>query len=136
MFITSLAIDRGQLVGRAEAQHAPAPRDLLARGEEAATGEEEEELAEASMSGPLQSPRRGLGQRGRRGVGDELEALEHRVLPHERVVDARLQGDETKQRGAREGRRDQEGRPPVGQPPKLTIEDEPSAFSAGGCHGC
>jgi hypothetical protein len=84
-----LAVDRGHLLGRAEAQHALAPRDLLARGEEAAAGEEEEERAGPSTPGSPQTPAHARGERGSCGVGDELEGLEHRVLPDERVVEAR-----------------------------------------------
>jgi hypothetical protein len=73
---------------------------------EAAAGEEEEERAEASTPGSPQTPAHARGQRGSGGVGDELQGLEHRVLPDERVVEAREQGDETEQRGTHEGCRE------------------------------
>jgi len=96
-----LAVDRGNLLRRAEAEHA------LARREEAAAGEEEKEHADFLMPSTLQPPGCRRGQRSGRGVREELEALEHRVLADQRVVDGGLQRDEAEERCARKGRREQ-----------------------------
>jgi uncharacterized protein len=83
------------------------------------------------LPGVHPSPReqREHGEReGEARLGPLAELGEH---PDERVVEAREQGAQTEQRSTREGCREQGGRPPVGQPPKLTIEGEPAAFDAG-----
>jgi uncharacterized protein len=83
------------------------------------------------LPGVHPSPReqRENGEReGEARLGPLAELGEH---PDERVVEAREQGAQTEQRSTREGCREQGGRPPVGQPPKLTIEGEPAAFDAG-----
>src|SRR5215210_1833232 len=129
-----LRVDRLEAIRRLESDDALPPRELLTESEERQEREQGEQSRLESPPVSGQTVRSSSRKHGHYEIRGDLGPFDHGVLAHQRAVETRMEGGQSQQRPADEGRGDQHGRGSSGNAPPARVAGEPQPNEARGGH--